>query len=74
MTKEIKEVVKEASLVNATQVATTPKEEAKMRQIIIETDGNKIQLVKADVAGQLELTAILNSLLNFIANQNQDKK
>ena len=39
-------------------------EEVKMRQIIIETDGSKINLVKAEVAGKLELIAILNVLLN----------
>jgi len=39
-------------------------EEVKMRQIIIETDGSKINLVKAEVAGKLELVAILNILLN----------
>ncbi len=39
-------------------------EEVKMRQIIIETDGTKINLVKADVAGKLELVAILNILLS----------
>jgi len=42
-----------------------PKVEApKMRQIIIETDGTNINLVKAEVAGRLELVAILNILLN----------
>ena len=40
------------------------KEAPKMRQIIIETDGTKINLVKAEVAGKLELVAILNILLN----------
>ena len=42
------------------------KEEQKMRQIIIETDGNNIKIVKADVAGGLELSAILSNLLNQI--------
>jgi len=42
------------------------KEEPKMRQIIIETDGNNIKIVKADVAGGLELSAILSNLLNQI--------
>jgi translation initiation factor IF-2 len=37
-----------------------------MRQIIIETDGNNITIVKADVAGNLELSAILSSILNKI--------
>ena len=39
-------------------------EKSKMRQIIIETDGNNINIAKADVAGNLELIAILSSILN----------
>ena len=39
-------------------------EKPKMRQIIIETDGNNINIVKADIAGNLELVAILSSILN----------
>lgn len=35
-----------------------------MRQIIIETDGNNINIVKAEVAGNLELIAILSTILN----------
>ena len=39
-------------------------EKPKMRQIIIETDGNNINILKAEVAGNLELIAILGSILN----------
>ena len=39
-------------------------EKPKMRQIIIETDGNNINIVKAETAGNLELIAILSSILN----------
>ena len=39
-------------------------QQPKMRQIIIETDGSNINVVKADVAGNLELIAILSSILN----------
>ncbi len=42
------------------------KEPQKMRQIIIETDGNKIKIVKAEVAGNVELIAILQLILNDI--------
>jgi len=42
------------------------KEKLKIRQIIIETDGNNINIVKADVAGNLELTAILSTIINKI--------
>jgi len=45
------------------------KEEVKQpvaRQIIIETDGNNINIVKAEVSGNLEFVAILSSILNKI--------
>ena len=35
-----------------------------MRQIIIETDGNIAKIAKAEVAGSLELKAILQGLVN----------
>lgn len=38
----------------------------KLRQIIIETDGNKIRIVKSEVAGDLELSAIMRAILNNI--------
>ena len=47
--------------------------EKKPRQIIIETDGNYIELTKAEVAGNLELIAILSSLLNKLNNQQYGK-
>ena len=46
------------------------KETPKLREIIIETDGNNISIKKAEVSGSIELTAILQSLINFI-NQPQ---
>lgn len=42
-------------------------ETPKMRQIIIETDGNKINIVKAEVAGNLELIAIINAVLSHFS-------
>ena len=44
---------------NTEQKAQQPK----MRQIIIETDGNNINIVKNEMAGGLELAAVLNALL-----------
>ena len=41
-----------------------PQEKPKMRQIIIETDGNNINIVKAEVSGNLEFAAILSGILN----------
>jgi len=40
-----------------------PKKELPMRQIIIETNGNIARIIKADVAGSLELRAILIGLI-----------
>lgn len=44
------------------------KEEPKMRQIIIETDGNDIKIIKLETAGVLEFRAILLSLMNYCDN------
>lgn len=41
----------------------------KKRQIILETDGNVIQLIKAEVAGNIELIAILSSMLEALKKQ-----
>lgn len=40
-----------------------PQPKSEGRQIVIETDGNFVRLVHADVAGNLELKAILERLL-----------
>lgn len=58
MTEEIKEQPKE-------ELKLAP---PKMRQIIIETDGNRINVLKNEVAGKLEFKAILESLLEFISS------
>jgi hypothetical protein len=42
------------------------KETPKTRQIIIETDGNSINIIKAEVSGTIELTGILRNLIEFI--------
>ena len=44
------------------------KPELKMRQIIIETDGSKLRIVKDETAGSLELIAVLNAIINAISN------
>jgi len=44
------------------------KEEPKMRQIIIETNGNDIKIVKLEIAGVLEFRAILSSLMSYCDN------
>jgi len=51
---------------NLGEISDIKIEEPKMRQIIIETDGNNINLLKSEVAGSLELRAILIALLEKI--------
>lgn len=46
-----------------------PTNASKMRQIILETDGNNIRIVKADVAGSLEFIAILQSVIGQLSQQ-----
>jgi tRNA threonylcarbamoyladenosine modification (KEOPS) complex Pcc1 subunit len=41
-------------------------EAPKMRQIVIETNGSDISILRAEVAGSLELAAILEALLRKI--------
>ena len=36
------------------------------RQIVIETDGNSVNLVKAEVGGKIELVGILQTLINYL--------
>lgn len=40
--------------------------EQKMRQIIIETDGNNVNIVKAEVSGKIELVAIMNLIATSV--------
>jgi len=51
---------------NSDKTGDTPK---KMRQVIIETDGDMIKVEKAEVSGKIELIAILQSVIGFINNQ-----
>lgn len=48
-----------------------PEQETKpgMRQILIETDGNDIRIVKAEVSGSIELRAIFETLIAYINNK-----
>ena len=48
---------------------TSTNEDPKLRQIIIETDGNKIQIIKAEVAGFYELSAIFDSVKSYFIEQ-----
>ena len=39
------------------------KEASKQRQIVIETDGNTVNILKADVAGKFEFIQILEEII-----------
>ena len=45
------------------------KKEIKKRQIIIETDGNTINIEKLEIAGFYELSAIFESVKNYFIEQ-----
>lgn len=45
------------------------KENSKKRQVILETDGNSIQIIKAEVAGTIELIAILGMMLEALKSK-----
>jgi hypothetical protein len=40
----------------------------KIRQIVIETDGNDIKIARAETSGKIELIGILQTLLDFLRN------
>jgi len=39
---------------------------SKMRQIVLETNGSDIKIVKAEVSGSLEFIAILEKVITYI--------
>jgi len=44
-----------------------------LRQIVIETDGNNINIVKAEVSGSIELVGIFQNLIAFVNKSRIDK-
>ena len=52
-----------------TSIPVPPQVPPKMRQIIIETDGNVVNLVRADVAGRIELIGIFQALITYVNQQ-----
>jgi len=50
------------------QTKVTPQQ---MRRIVIETDGDKINLVTAEVSGRIELVGILQGLVSFLNSPKQ---
>ena len=55
-TKEQKEKATEA-----------PKKQVRLRQVILETDGNQVRIIKNETAGNLELSKILEAGLAILA-------
>ena len=64
-TEEKKETIQPVT--NSVKEENAP--EQKMREIIISTDGNTINLIKAEVSGKIELVGILQNLIGFINQQ-----
>jgi hypothetical protein len=65
--------IKEAEIVEEKVEETKEAKTAPLRQIIIETDGDKINLIKAEVSGRIELLGILQTLVSYINNPPKDK-
>lgn len=65
MEKEEKKIDVSAVKKDVKEVADAPK----LRQIIIETDGNSVNLVKAEVSGLIELIGILTKLIEYFNKQ-----
>ncbi len=61
---------KEEKVEKVDETKKEPEAKPKMRQIVIETDGNMVNLVSAEVSGKIELIAILQNLANFLTKQN----
>lgn len=62
----MKEDVKEESVAKKEINEEGKTEPSGMRQIIIETDGNQVRVVKSETAGKIELIGILETLISFI--------
>ena len=67
---EKKEKVGEKSARNAGEMRGDAVElEGKLRQIVIETDGNDVFVRKAEVTGKIEFLGILQAVINHIREQ-----
>lgn len=56
----------EKSVIKST--GATGHQASRMREIVLQTDGNDIKIVKNETAGNLELIAILNMLLSNLTS------
>lgn len=65
--KKKSEVEKDIKIVEVAKDSLEKSDGApKKRRIVIETDGNSINLVSAEVSGRIELVAILQNLIAFL--------
>ena len=81
--KKEEEVLKGEIVEGVTKIQETPtgegtpnpkiEEKPKMREILILTDGNSIQIEKAEVSGRIELIAIFQNLIGFLNSQQKEK-
>lgn len=63
-----KERKKEETIVKSVPQKTGDK--PKLRQVLIETDGNVVNVSANTMSGNLELIAALQSVIGFISNKN----
>ena len=66
MSEEIKKVEEVKKDVKKEETKVQP---PKMREILILTDGNNVELKKAEVNGKIEMIAILQTLINALSQQ-----
>lgn len=69
MSEEIKKDEVKSEVVSNSQPVASGENAPKIRQIVIETDGNSVNLVKAEVSGSIELVAVLQALITFITKK-----
>ena len=60
---------KEGKIEEVKEEVQEKKVELPVREIVIETNGNDIRLVKAEVSGKIELIAIFQNLITFLNKQ-----
>lgn len=65
--EEVKLSTEEISPKKGETIQQEVSKEAPMRRIVIETNGADIKLTEAQVAGTIELVAILNAVIGFVS-------
>jgi len=62
----MKDEIKEEKVIKKDIKKEEKVETPKMREIIIQTDGNDIRLVKAETYGKIELIGVLQNLIGYL--------